>query len=407
MQRWWIILLILCTGFSVTLDSAIQKVASLKITRPGESLDSKPPTPVTVNGKEYYVVDVMYAGKIVTMVVVGDDILFSDYAKEIMRTHYIAHHFYEDKSVQELLNNLKEKAADWEGQLSKKYSTYVNIIEPQLNYSFSKESLCLNAMSSMISESENIQNQLISLNFTIKTPNDAEQVFTDITKVLNSYLSYLDNMENLMDSCDAFVGEVVSSDLKTRNPNLASSIIQTVTIGGREYLPEMRNNIQESIKTIQEFYSLTEDTVDMFYEEFLSRYNQTSEWKKITELNSRFKNATSEYYNISKNYYKIKSKKDYEELESILFNVSKALNSSEYDRATELLDKAEEIIQKLRREIQQYKPPEPQPQENTQPPNLLLPLVLALVLLVLVFLYKRRENTNEETTVLAKYFDYE
>jgi hypothetical protein len=324
-----------------------------------------------------------------------------------MRTHYIAHHFYTDKSVQELLNNLKEKATDWEGQLSKKYSTYVNIIEPQLNYSFSKESLCLNAMSSMISESEDIQNQLISVNFTIKTPNDAERVFADITNVLNDYLDYLDDMEVLMDNCDAFVGEVVSSDLKNENPNLASSIIQTVSIEGREYLPEMRNNIQESMKAIQDFYSSTQDTVDIFYEEFLSRYNQTAQWKKIAELNSRFKNATFEYYNISKNYYKIKSKKDYKELENILLNVSKALNSSEYDKAAELLTKAEEIIQKLKQEIQQYTPPEPTPQENTSTPNLLLPLVLALVLLILVFFYKRRGNTDEETAVLARYFDYE
>jgi len=29
------------------------------------------------------------------------------------------------------------------------------------------------------------------------------------------------------------------------------------------------------------------------------------------------------------------------------------------------------------------------------------------VLLVLIFLYKRRETTDEETAVLAKYFDYE
>ncbi len=407
MQRWWIILLILCTGFSVTLDSAIQKVASLEITRPGESLDSRPPVPITVNGKDYYVVDVMYAGKIVTMVVVGDDIVFSDYAKEIMRTHYIAHHFYEDRSIQELLEDLKEKAADWEGQLSEKYSTYVNIIEPQLNYSFSKESLCLNAMKDMISESEDVQNQLISVNFTIKTPNDAERVFEEITDVLNAYLDYLDDMEVLMDNCDAFVGEVVSSDLKNRNPNLASSIIQTVSVEGREYLPEMRNNIQESIKAIQEFYASTQDTVEVFYEEFLLRYNQTAQWKKISELNSRFKNATLEYYNISRNYYKIRSKEEYRELENLLLNVSKALNSSEYDKAAELLTKAEKIIQKLKKEIQEYTPPEPTPQENDQSSNLLIPLILTFVLLVLIFLYKRRETTDEETAVLAKYFDYE
>lgn len=405
MQRLVAVLLILSTGFAVTLDSAIQKVASLSITKPGESLDSKPPIPVTVNEKEYYVVDIMYAGKIVTMVVVGDDILFSDYAKEIMRTHYIAYYFYTDKSVQELLDNLKEKAADWEGQLSKKHSTYMNIIKPQLNYSFSKEFQCLNTMSTMISESENIQNQIISLNFTIKTPNDAERVFTEITNVLNKYLEYLNDMEHLMDDCDAFVGEVISSDMKNENPNLASSIIQTVSINGREYLPDMRNNIRESVMNIQEFYETTQDTVNMFYEEFLSRYNRTSQWKEIEALYSRFKNATNEYYNLSRNYYKIKSKKDFTELENLLLNISETLNSSEYVKARELLNQAEDIIQKLKKEIQHYKPPEPGVRKTQ--PNLILPLILVFILLILIFLYKRRGSENEETAVIAKYFDYE
>ena len=408
MRKAVVLLLLVSVAFSMTLEQAIQRVAELKITRPGEHLDSKPPTPVIANGKEYYVVDVFYAGKIVTMVVVGEDILLSEYAKEIMRTHYIAYHFYTDQSIRDLLDNLKERAADWEGQLSQKYSTYYNIIKPQLNTSFTKETACLNSMQQMISWSEGTQERIISINFTIKTLNDAERIFDDLDELLSEYLEYLEGIETLMDNCDAFIGEVISSDLKNTDPNLVSSIVQTVSIEGREYLPEMRNNIQESRKNIQEFYESTGEVADTFYSEFLSRYNQTQEWKDILTIKKRFDNYTQEYYYIAENYYKLKSKKDFERLEEILLNVSKALNSSEYSRASELLDEAEKIIAQLKEEIEEYSPSTgepPEPQEPNQ--SFLLIGILVIVLVVLAFVYKRMGESHEENDTLSKYFDYE
>lgn len=397
-----IAILLLLTGITfaqanVTLDKAIQIVYSENFSQPGlEYLDSTPKSEVFTDSTPFWVVEVISAGSIVVMVPVNGKtgrIDTSDYMEDILKTHYLANFLEKSGSIKSFLTETRSFADTTQGSLDAKDSEYRNVLKPQLNRTFAKESAYLSALNAAEQRAAELSATIGSIEgliAEIKRPSDIFELRASFTELFAKERAFLDAMEDAMDASDALKGEMLASGLAAENPSLYQALFNSISIAGREKLPGMRTTLGDNEREIGAFFSDLGSRGKEFLVKLRERASRTVSEQERKGIEASLNAYTANYTYINANSEKVNSTAKIGELYKFLTQSKNALDAGDYAAAKANFTKIDSLVSELAAEIAAYKPPEP-----AKPPapgiNWLLIAALAIILIALL-LYKFKDR---------------
>ena len=185
-------LFLIFSCFSISIQETIKKVNDLEITKIGENIN--PPTPlmqIVSGSKKYWVIEIDYGNSISLLVVVDDkgNIVYGNFAKDIMKIYYLNHYFYKNNKLEEFFNKLSDKLVNIKTDLEDRINGY-NSIKKVYNLDLDDEK-CVYYIERTEKNIDEVVNKINDINYDLNSVSDIKKLNSSINSVFNKIEEFL------------------------------------------------------------------------------------------------------------------------------------------------------------------------------------------------------------------------
>ena len=398
-------LFLIFSCFSISIQETIKKVNDLEITKIGENIN--PPTPlmqIVSGSKKYWVIEIDYGNSISLLVVVDDkgNIVYGNFAKDIMKIYYLNHYFYKNNELKEFFSKLSDKLVNIKTDLEDRINGY-NSIKKVYSLDLDDEK-CVYYIERTEKNIDEVVNKINDINYDLSSVSDIKRLNSSINSVFNKIEEFLTYFKKTIHYCDDYRTDLI--DKYKNNTNYQNAVIQLNNILNLDIylrtINDLNASLNENKKTINQMFEKLDFYVDQYYQMFLERVEESKQGKEKQEKLEKLKEIQELF-----NYIRAHDSflKDYE-----IKKVQKLwneYNKTYYDVINYKFDDFDKKYEKIKKELEEYKekiekripspppsPPNPN-NENSWFNQYIIVGILVLILVGLIYLNKKKKKENK------------
>ena len=295
----------------VNADQAREKVVAFE--QPGETDDIKPRETVTTSQGQYWVVEILRGGRIITLVPVSADtgsIEFEgEHVKDAIKIHYLANYFTTQKSIVDYLSSTRAYARNKQSAFSDKHSSFTASIEPTIpeNVTLTKKAAYLLALTTArdnankLGEATKTAEGAIA---TIRSVNDIDSLDGMFDEFFGAYDTFLTSLSSLSTRIVEFNTEINAKsnagELDAQTATIVSLTIQEQ--GLTQEIIEKRDDVDANKGSIQtNLFGKLSEQVDEFQINLADRVAGGLQDREIKSIQDRVKNLSANYTTVFNN----------------------------------------------------------------------------------------------------------
>jgi hypothetical protein len=366
MKALGLFVILLTIGFSaVTLEQA-GETASQYADR-GESVDIKPPAKTYIGADEYWVMEIIYLGKITAMIPISAEtggIVSDSSIVPALKTHYLANYFATDETIAEHLQDTLTWA-------QRKYDSFNSALSDLSQYETQLGNVTLNTLAPLKSSiaSANSQNNALRQQITTSTqpainavakPEDIDFVKTALNAFFSNQNNYFQALDDVSKKANDFLVEVAgNTELQQQNPQLAAAFRTVVAgYGLAEPITTKKDTLKQNQNTITAFFGGLDGKGDDYFIKLQNRVNNTAanvERKAVADKLLSYSNET-QYIFTQVDSIPPQYSDELQTLSSLLNQTQQYYMEDEYDLARVNFQEIEQLISTLEAQIGKWPP---------------------------------------------------
>ncbi len=401
-------LFLIFSCFSISVQEALKKVNDLKITKIGENIN--PPTPleqIKYGNKKYWVIEIDYGNEISLLVVVDNDgnIVYGNYAKDIMKIYYLNRYFYKKNPLKDFFDKINDKLVSIKTDLENRILSY-NRIKKANNLDLDDQK-CINYIKRSYNEIDETIKKINDIDYSLSSVSDIKKLNKSISLVFDNIKKFLNDLKTAKDKCYEY-GTTLIEEYKndTYYYQLALKLSDDI-LNLNQYedlINRWNTDLEENKKIIKNMFEKLDSYIDQYYQMFLERLEdsklgkeQQEKLEKLKEIQNLF-NYIQKYNSFLKDYEIKKIQKIWEEYNKTYYEVLNYKFDNFDEKYKKIKNELEEYKKKIENRIKEYESSSNINQEtkNTGSNPYILIGVLVLVLVGLVYLNKRKKKKNED-----------